>query len=104
MQELFKDTFKSTKNAHDANVLDVRKRQRQVTTAVHDLLMGMLRAGGTAKEQAISFLLQALELNAENSKDRPSPLKASSLGFMLNLSAVFLQLARPVMENAANVR
>lgn len=97
--ELFKDSMRQPRTALDAKVQDIRKRCEQAQAASGEVLLSCLRAGGPAKAGAMQWITQALVQNIEVVKDQPSPLLGASPGFMLNLGAVMLQLARPVISD-----
>ncbi len=99
LHDLFKDTMRQARSISESNVNDIRKRTEAVQLAAADILLTLLRAGGPCKLSAMRWLLQVVTLNAEAEKDRPSPLLGASAGFMINLGAVMLQLARPVMQD-----
>lgn len=102
--ELFKDTTRQPRNVLDGKVTDLRKRCAQAQAVGVEILMCCLRAGGPAKAGAMQWLVQSLVQNAEVEKDQPSPLLGASSGFMLNLGAVFLQLAHPVIADVEKLK
>lgn len=102
--ELFKDTPRQPRTAMEAKVSDIRKRCEVAQSAGTEVLLSCLRAGGPAKAGAMQWITQALVQNTEVEKDQPSPLLGASAGFMLNLGAVMLQLARPVIADAEKLK
>eukprot|EP01032_Pedospumella_encystans_P017808 gene17808-20285_t len=104
LAELFKDTQRTPRNIVEGKIQDLRKRCAQAQTVGVEILMSCLRAGGPAKAGAMQWLVQSLVQNIEVEKDQPSPLLGASSGFMLNLGAVMLQLAHPVIADAEKLK
>jgi ubiquitin conjugation factor E4 B len=102
--ELFKDTPRQSRNVVEGKVQDIRKRCEAAQAAGAEVLLTCLRAGGAAKAGAMQWLVQSLAQNTEVEKEQPSPLLGATPGFMLNLGAVFLQLARPVITDPEKLR
>jgi hypothetical protein len=57
MINMFKDAFKHSRNALEANVNDVRKRSQLIQSTVGDILLTMLKAGGNILSLLLSKLL-----------------------------------------------
>lgn len=64
---------------------------------VSDMITTALKQGGTYKEYILAWCMESIELNAEAGKERPSPMVASSTGFLYNLGCVWLRLCRPFL-------
>mmetsp|Transcript_22473 Transcript_22473/g.32803 ORF Transcript_22473/g.32803 Transcript_22473/m.32803 type:complete len:1051 (+) Transcript_22473:62-3214(+) len=97
--ELFKDTLKQSRPVVEGNIGSLRTKMTYVQQQATDLVMSLLKAGAQPKAMTLKWLTQALYFNREAEKDRPSPLVASSTGFMLNLCGVLLRLAKPITED-----
>ena len=104
LAELFKDTPRQPRNVLEGKITDLRKRCELAQNSGTEILLTCLRAGGPAKAGAMQWLVKSIVENAEAEKEQPSPLLGASPGFMNNLSAVFLQLARPVISDAEKLR
>eukprot|EP01039_Chlorochromonas_danica_P011200 gene11200-12488_t len=99
LREMFKDSYRQTRNILEGRINDIRKVAQNAQSTVAEVLLALLKCGGATKEVAMTWLRQAIVNNTEAEKDRPSPLLASSNGFMVGLAAVALQLARPVFQD-----
>ena len=92
---LFKDLHRMTRSQMEGNTNQVRQRITSLVNGVHGIIKAMLQSGATGKENALSWLMQSVSLNAELEKDQPSHTKGASRGFMLNVLSVLLQLCSP---------
>lgn len=101
--EMFKDSFRQPRNVVEGKINEVRSRVQSIQDMAADVLLSLLKEK-TAKSQAIEWLMNSAILNQEVEKDRPSPLIGASSGFMVNLGAVALRLAAPVMDDREKLK
>ena len=101
---LLGQSHKSTKPVLDGHFNTIRGKIRAATACAIEVVMSMLRQGGDSKTSALLWLTQAVALNAEAAKDRPSPLLSSSAGFLLNLNTVLLKLCEPMLTDIEKLR
>lgn len=102
--EMFKDPMKQTRTAFESKVGDLKKRVATIHSSVSDMVLSLLKGGKSSKENMLKWLKLAIVENFEAEKDRPSPLLGGSSGFMMNLSAVGLRLALPVIEDSEKLK
>lgn len=102
--ELFKDITQQTRSVFDGKINDVRSVLQFVRIATSDIVLTLLKAGGEAKHQTLEWLKSAIVSNFEAGKDRPSPLIASSDGFLINLSTVLLSLVGPILDDGEKLK
>lgn len=69
----------------------------QVHSFLHIITMALLK-NQDAKSRVLDWFAAALSVNKERTKMRPDMKKASTDGFMLNVSAVLLRLCRPFLD------
>ncbi len=96
--DLFKESFRQSRNLLDGKMNDIRTRILSVQDMTADIILSMLKEK-SAKMHCIDWLLVTTLSNREAEKDRPSPLIASSSGFLTNFGAVALRLAGPVIDD-----
>ena len=101
--DMFKSAYRESQKIVEGNMHYVRNNLVTLQNLAFDLIMVLLKAGGEAKERVLLWLTQAIEYNAEAEKDRPSRFVAASGGFLLNLTAVMLRIARPVLEDKSKL-
>ncbi len=104
LRNLLGQMHKSTKAAYDGNISSLRNKVNVVNRSVSDVILSILKLGGESKVAALSWLEQAIFLNEEASKDRPSPLLAASPGFLLNLNRVYLDLCQPIISDLEKLK
>lgn len=91
--------FKTTKVNYETTIGGLRSKINVSTTNASEIILAVLKVGGEHKAAAMTWLTQALALNSEATKDRPSPLIAASSGFLINLNALFLALCQPIIND-----
>lgn len=69
----------------------------QAHTFLHRIIMTLLK-NQDAKTRVLDWFAAVLSVNKERTKMRPDMKKASTDGFMLNVSAVLLRLCRPFLD------
>jgi ubiquitin conjugation factor E4 B len=104
MTQVFGEAHRQTRQAIDTHINTIRRNMQQSQLVSSDILLSMLKAGGNAKAKALVWITQALSLNREAEKGHPSPLIASSQGFLINFGMVCLALAKPVLLDADKLR
>lgn len=93
------DCFKKPKNVVDGHISTIRGQVTMAQSCAYDVLFSLLKGGGVGKDSAVLWLTQMLALNREAEKDQPSPMIASSPGFMLNAGGLCLLLSKPVVTD-----
>eukprot|EP01031_Cornospumella_fuschlensis_P026243 gene26243-31702_t len=99
IQSQFMEAHKLPRNVVDGRMVEVRKLTKGAQDVVGEAVLALLKGGGKIKEAAITWLKQAIVLNKEAEKDRPSPVVAASTGFLVGLSRVMLGLAEPIWRD-----
>lgn len=101
--DMFKECFRQPRNIVEGNMNTLKAIVKQSQSLGSDLLLFLLKSK-ESKEAALNWLLQTTICNFEAQKDRPSPLLSSSSGFLINLGAVTLNLAFPVISSEENLK
>lgn len=96
--EMFKDSFRQSRNIFEGKINDIRSRVLSVQDMTADMILALLKEK-SSKTHCLEWLITTTIFNKEAEKDRPSPLLASSAGFLMNLGGVALRLAAPVIED-----
>lgn len=104
IMQLFSDAPTQPRSVVEGNIGNLRSRLNTIQSCVYTLVMSLLRAGGSSKENIIQWLVDALLLNIEAEKTNPSPLVASSPGFLINLGAVLLEVCRPITNDPEKLK
>jgi ubiquitin conjugation factor E4 B len=104
LREMFKDITRTPRNVFEGKVSDLKKRLEKVRSLCSEIMLNLLKCGGPSKDQVLSWLVTAVTQNSEAEKDRPSPLVGSSVGFLINLSAVTLKLCLPILEDVEKLK
>jgi ubiquitin conjugation factor E4 B len=102
--DLFRNTHKESQKVADSNMNMIRNHVNVVQTIGHDLIMAVLKTGGSSKEKMMRWLLDTIEYNMEAEKERPSPFLAASSGFLFNLGGVMLKICRPVLTDPEKLK
>jgi ubiquitin conjugation factor E4 B len=89
--------------SQDRKFAEIRARTDSAQSCVSEILLAMLKAGGSTKEAALQWITHAISLNSEAEKDRPSPFLGASTGFGVNLAVVMLKLAKPIFDDATKM-
>ncbi|GLE08765.1 hypothetical protein PINS_up020180 [Pythium insidiosum] len=97
IQQMFTNVTKRTKVDVDNSITAIRNKLSTVQNGGAEVVKLLLKAGGQAREQVLSWLEQALAVNAERAKENPNALITSSSGMMLNLAMIMLKLCGPFM-------
>ncbi|CAH0519935.1 unnamed protein product [Peronospora belbahrii] len=95
--QMFTNITTRTKNDVDSSVLTIRNKLDSVQTTVSDIVTLLLKAGAPARERALAWLEQAMQLNAERSKENPDANITATNGMFVNLTMVLLKLCGPFM-------
>ncbi|KAF4033007.1 U-box domain [Phytophthora infestans] len=95
--QMFTNITKRTKNDVDNSILTIRIKLDSVQTAVADIITLLLKAGGSAREQVLAWLEQAMQVNAERAKENPDANITSTNGMFVNLTVVLLKLCGPFL-------
>ncbi|KAE8878561.1 hypothetical protein PF005_g15297 [Phytophthora fragariae] len=95
--QMFTNITKRTKNDVDNSILTIRNKLDSVQTTVSDIVTLLLKAGGTAREQVLAWLEQAMQVNAERAKENPDVNITATNGMFVNLTMVLLKLCGPFL-------
>ncbi|ETK74132.1 hypothetical protein F441_19407 [Phytophthora nicotianae CJ01A1] len=95
--QMFTNITKRTKNDVENSILTIRNKLDSVQTAVSDIFTLLLKAGGSAREQVLAWLEQAMQLNAERAKENPDVNITATNGMFVNLTMVLLKLCGPFL-------
>ncbi|RLN52723.1 hypothetical protein BBJ28_00016461 [Nothophytophthora sp. Chile5] len=95
--QMFANITKRTKNDVDNSVHSIRSKLDSVQTSVSDIITLLLKAGGSAREQVLAWLEQAMQVNAERAKENPDVNVVSTNGMIVNLTMVLLRLCGPFL-------
>lgn len=98
IKELF-GTVQVTQQVFEGKIKGIQGKVQSIQTLAAEIITNCLKAGGSTKEGTMKWLTSSLTLNAEAEKENPSPLIASSSGFLNNLGGIFLNLCRPIMND-----
>ncbi len=101
---MFGEAHRQPKSQLDNSFASLQGRMKNAQSSVVDVLMSSLKAGGTAKEAAMLWMTQCIALNKEAEKGHPSPLLASSPGFLINFGAVMMEVAKPVVTDLEKIK
>lgn len=91
--------YKTTKVNYETTIGGLRSTVNVATSNASEIVLSVLKVGGEHKAACMTWLTQALALNSEATKDRPSPLIAASSGFLINLNALFFTLCQPIISD-----
>lgn len=89
---------RTTQQQLEQNMTYVRSRHFAVLGSVAEAVHSLLKFKGPGKDATLLWLTQSIEENAENEKSQPSPIKASSRDFMVNLNCIWLNLCLPFIN------
>eukprot|EP01041_Mallomonas_annulata_P010387 gene10387-21664_t len=103
VMSLLKDSHRQSKAAVDSKLASMRKSAIVVQAQAEGFILTLLKAGGEAKDLALSILNQILSVNIEAGKDRPSPLSSSSRPCLINVCGLCLRLCRPILKDPAKI-
>ncbi|TDH68810.1 hypothetical protein CCR75_001400 [Bremia lactucae] len=95
--QMFSNITKRTKNDVENSILAIRAKLNSVQTTVSDIVTLLLKAGGSAREQVMTWLEEAMQVNAERAKENPDINITSSNGMFVNLTMVLLRLCGPFL-------
>ncbi|KAG6950518.1 hypothetical protein JG688_00014116 [Phytophthora aleatoria] len=95
--QMFTNITKRTKNDVDNSILTIRNKLDSVQTAVSGIFTLLLKAGGSAREQVLAWLEQAMQVNAERAKENPDANITATNGMFVNLTMVLLKLCGPFL-------
>jgi ubiquitin conjugation factor E4 B len=104
LRDMFKDITRTPRNVFEGKVSDLKKRMEKVRSLCSEIMLNLLKCGGISKDKVLSWLVTAVVQNLDAEKDRPSPFVSSSVGFMINLSAVTLKLCLPILEDTEKLK
>lgn len=96
--QMFANITKRTKNDVDSSVQSLQTKLSTVHNATTELLKLLLKAGGATRESVLTWLEQAVAVNAERAKESPDANVTSTNGTMLNLTMVLLRLCGPFLS------
>lgn len=97
VQQMFANITKRTKTDVENSLHSLRNKLTSVQNATTEIVKLLLKAGGPAREQVLTWLEQAMEVNAERAKENPDMNVASTNGTIINLSMVLLRLCGPFL-------
>ena len=103
IRELF-GTIQVSQTIFEGKIKGVQGKVQSTQAFLTEIITNCLKAGGSTKEATMKWLMASLTLNVEAEKENPSPLIASSSGFLNNLGGVFLQLCRPIMNDIEKLK
>jgi len=103
IRELF-GTVQVSQTIFEGKIKGVQGKVQSTQAFLAEIITNCLKAGGSTKEATMKWLMASLTLNVEAEKENPSPLIASSPGFLNNLGGVFLQLCRPIMNDIEKLK
>lgn len=95
--QMFSNITKRTKTDVDHSVQTLQTKLTSVHNAATELVKLLLKAGGATRELVLTWLEQAVHVNAERAKENPDMNITSSDGMMLNLTMVLLRLCGPFL-------
>ncbi|POM65051.1 Ubiquitin conjugation factor E4 [Phytophthora palmivora] len=95
--QMFTNITKRTKNDVDNSILTIRNKLDSVQSTVSDIVTLLLKAGGPAREHVLAWLEQAIQVNAERSKENPDMNVTATNGMFVNLTMVLLKLCGPFL-------
>lgn len=103
IRELF-GTVQVSQPIFEGKIKGIQGKVQSTQAILAEIFTNCLKAGGATKDATMKWLMASLLLNAEAEKENPSPLIASSPGFLNNLGGVFLQLCRPIMNDIEKLK
>uniref|UniRef100_K3WTU5 RING-type E3 ubiquitin transferase n=1 Tax=Globisporangium ultimum (strain ATCC 200006 / CBS 805.95 / DAOM BR144) TaxID=431595 RepID=K3WTU5_GLOUD len=95
--QMFTNITKRTKTDVDNSVQTLQNKLSTVHNAATEILKLLLKAGGATREHVLTWLEQAMHVNAERAKENPDMNITSSNGMILNLTMVLLRLCGPFL-------
>lgn len=95
--QMFSNITKRTKTDVDNSVLSLQSKLSSVHNSTTEIFKLLLKAGGSTREQVLTWLEQAMQVNAERAKENPDMNVTSSDGMTLNLMTVLLRLCGPFL-------
>lgn len=100
--QMFANITKRTKPDVDKSVLALQHKLSSVRNSGTEIVTLLLKAGGDARAHVLTWLEQAMHVNAERAKENPDVNVTSSDGTALNLTAVLLRLCGPFLPPASH--
>jgi len=93
--QLFSNPSRLTLKDKDAAMNSTRAPLLPLRTNQANVVTNLLKGGSEAKSKMVTWLCEALALNAGAQASNPDPNKVSSLGTRFNLTALLLNLSGP---------
>ncbi|KAI8620007.1 ubiquitin elongating factor core-domain-containing protein [Chytriomyces sp. MP71] len=82
----------------ESTMTNLRGTISAVQSALHGLVMGLIKAGSNVREGVLKFLADAVSINHARGRMQVDPKTVGTDGFLFNIGKVCLQLCEPIMD------